>query len=339
MVRQLMMRIGDAELRVRPRALLTAVHERDHARQIALKRQHLQVVKQPHVLVERIGNADRPIDFGQLSRALFLGLLDPPLDVAQRLEIVAHFRVVGRAEPLLKLPHARGHRIENAAVLAETRCAHARIGAVARPEQPLEHDARIVFRHQRQGRRQPRQRVAVRAAVARIAGSHQVVVVDGELQRRQLRLALERSRRNLVHRDGVPDDAVGLLDVHAGQIRSGRARVVAAAVAERFRLTIGEPGDDNHAIAERLRAARARARTRSRRRRLSAASSRRRLRSGDRRRPDGVRLWPASSATAVSAGIIASSSGRRDSRADAAKHGAPGNRFLGHNHDGLISVG
>ena len=96
MVRQLMMRIRDAELRVRPRALLASVHERDDARQVALIRQHLQVVEQLHVLVERVGNADRPIDIRQLAPALLLGLLDAPLDVAQRLEVVADFRVVRR---------------------------------------------------------------------------------------------------------------------------------------------------------------------------------------------------------------------------------------------------
>ena len=57
-VRNLMMRIRDAELRIRASALLAPVHERGDPRQIALEREHLEVVEQPHVLVERVGNAD-----------------------------------------------------------------------------------------------------------------------------------------------------------------------------------------------------------------------------------------------------------------------------------------
>ena len=61
-VRQLMMGFGDAHLRVRSRALFTAVHESDHPCQVALVRQQLQVVQQLHVRVERIGNARGPIN-------------------------------------------------------------------------------------------------------------------------------------------------------------------------------------------------------------------------------------------------------------------------------------
>jgi hypothetical protein len=93
-VRQLVVRIRDVELRVRARALLAAVHERDDAREIALIREHLQVVHEPHVLVEAVRNPDGPFQFRQLARALLFGLLNPSLDVAQRGEVVADFRVV-----------------------------------------------------------------------------------------------------------------------------------------------------------------------------------------------------------------------------------------------------
>src|SRR5688500_499110 len=51
-VRDLVMRIRDAELRIRARALLASVHERGDAREIALKRERLQVIQQPHMVVE-----------------------------------------------------------------------------------------------------------------------------------------------------------------------------------------------------------------------------------------------------------------------------------------------
>ncbi len=152
--------------------------------------------------------------------ALLLCFLNPPFGVAERLEVVAQLRIVRRPERLLQLFHARGDRVENATVLAQPSFAHRGIRAIARSEQSLEYDARIVLRHQRQGRRAPRQRAAVCAAVADVARTHQAVVVGSQLQRRELRLLLERLRRNLVHRDAVLDDAVRLLDVNAGQIRA-----------------------------------------------------------------------------------------------------------------------
>src|SRR4029453_14304535 len=119
MVRQLMMRIRDAELRVGPRALLASVHERDYARQVALIREHLQVVEQLHVLVERVRNAYGTIDVGQLAGALLACLLDAPFDIPQRLEVVADLRVVRRAQLLLELPHPVGGGVENASLLAQ----------------------------------------------------------------------------------------------------------------------------------------------------------------------------------------------------------------------------
>ena len=59
MVRQRVMRLGDADLRIRPAGLLAAVHERDHPRQIGLVGQQLQVVEQPHVRLEPIRNTGR----------------------------------------------------------------------------------------------------------------------------------------------------------------------------------------------------------------------------------------------------------------------------------------
>src|SRR5262249_42724312 len=161
-----MMGLGDANLRVRPAGLLTAVHERDHASQVGLIGEELQVVEQLHVRLESFGHTRRLIDVWAFFGALFFSLLDPALDVTERLEIVVHLPGVRRAEFLLKLPHAGGHRIEDAPVLTEASCPYTGIGAVARSEQSLENDARIVFRHQRQRWREPRQRAAVRTAVA-----------------------------------------------------------------------------------------------------------------------------------------------------------------------------
>ena len=58
---------------------------------------------------------------GSSSRALLLGRLDPPLDVAHRVEILDQLRAVARPEPALEPSHLLGHRVENAAVLLQTR--------------------------------------------------------------------------------------------------------------------------------------------------------------------------------------------------------------------------
>ena len=67
-------------------------------------------------------------------RALFFSLLDTPLDIAKRFEIVAHFPVVACAEALLQRLYAIRDRIQDAPLLRETSRAHAGIRAVVRAE-------------------------------------------------------------------------------------------------------------------------------------------------------------------------------------------------------------
>ena len=83
-----MVRVGHADLRIGARAHLAAEHERAHARQVGLEGQHLQVEHQLGVLLERGRDAGRPLDDRQLARALLLGLLNAPLDVADRVEVL-----------------------------------------------------------------------------------------------------------------------------------------------------------------------------------------------------------------------------------------------------------
>src|SRR5678815_895180 len=75
MMRQRMMRLRNADLWVRPRALLAPVHECDDAGDVRLIREKLQVVEKTGVLVETLRNARGPRDVGNFLRALLLGLL------------------------------------------------------------------------------------------------------------------------------------------------------------------------------------------------------------------------------------------------------------------------
>ena len=60
-------RLRNAGLRVRTGTLLTAVHERDDARDVRLIREQLQVVEQVRVQVEAVRNPRRPRHIGYLS--------------------------------------------------------------------------------------------------------------------------------------------------------------------------------------------------------------------------------------------------------------------------------
>ena len=95
-MRHRVMRLVQPDLRIHARALLAAIHERGHARDVALERQVLQVEHQLGVIVEPLGHADAgPVVLRQRRfGVLRLGLLDAPLDLAQHVEVVGHRRSI-----------------------------------------------------------------------------------------------------------------------------------------------------------------------------------------------------------------------------------------------------
>src|SRR5690349_5724646 len=117
-MRQWMMGLGNADLRVRPSILFASIHKSGHASQIGLECQQLQVVEKPDVMLEVVGNSDGALDVSNVSpvsgyKVLFLGLLDAPFHVAERLEIVAHSPVVAGTKVSLQSLHAVRDRIQN----------------------------------------------------------------------------------------------------------------------------------------------------------------------------------------------------------------------------------
>src|SRR4029453_15002297 len=139
------MNIRDADLRVRPVALLGPQHERDDTGQIALVSQHLQIEHQLRMLFEAPRNARGTIHVRKLARRLLLGALNAPLDVAHALEILAEPRAVARADRPHETSGGLGDRVEEAAILLQSGTARDGIRAVAVPEQPLEHRTRPVL--------------------------------------------------------------------------------------------------------------------------------------------------------------------------------------------------
>ncbi len=90
-VRQRVMRFRHADLRIRARALLLAQHERDHARQIGLERQHFQVIHQRQVIFEYRRSAQRLRHGGQLHVLLRFRHLNTALHVANRCRELVDF--------------------------------------------------------------------------------------------------------------------------------------------------------------------------------------------------------------------------------------------------------
>src|SRR6185503_1412881 len=98
-VRDRVMTVGDADLRVAQPRQLAAHHERRHAREVALERERLELEHQVHVLLERLGDAARRRRRLQPAlRALILGLHDSPLDLADVGEILVEPRAIAAAQ-------------------------------------------------------------------------------------------------------------------------------------------------------------------------------------------------------------------------------------------------
>ena len=95
------------------------------------------------------------------------------------------------------------HRIENAAILADARQALFTRRAVA--EHQLEDDARVVLHRQRRGRRAPGDRVVVGAAEPVGTVADHVGGFQGELDGPDLRVLLELTRDDLIHRHAEAD--------------------------------------------------------------------------------------------------------------------------------------
>ena len=242
-----------ADLGERPAADLPAEHERADARQVGLVGQDQQVEHQPAVLLERVRDAGRLLDDRDLAVALPLGHLDAPLDVPHRVEILGQLALVAVAEAAADGVGLVGHEIEDAAVLAEPGQSRLDVRAVGGPEQALEHRARVVLHRQRRRRRAPSDGVRIGATVTLVARPEHLHRVDGELERRELRLVAEGAGGNLIHRDAGADvGALGLLDVHAGQPCRSGARVVSHALAlARDGDLVGQPAQHVDPLAHR----------------------------------------------------------------------------------------
>ncbi len=254
-MRRRMEALRDAALRVDPARRVAAHLEREHARDVGLEGQRLQVEHQLDVLVERVGHArGRAGQFAGFARVVAgLDALDAPLDLAHVLEILLHPLAIARVERAVQVGDLGGDVVE-----------HARRGAAARrpflartagAEELIEGHARVADHRQRLGRRRPADHVGVDAGVAVGAAAGLVDVLDAQLHRRDRRVLPEALGVELIDRDAGADiGAFGLARVRLREEHGARAEVIAADLRLRHRLGVAHVGvaDDGQVLAEAL---------------------------------------------------------------------------------------
>src|SRR5882672_1956986 len=108
-----MVRVRDADLRIRAIALLARELECDDSRDIRLKGQNLQVEHELRVVGEHRGDPYRPIEVGQLVVLYrLLGAIDLTLHLTNAVEILIQAHAIGSAHALLEPRDVPGERIE-----------------------------------------------------------------------------------------------------------------------------------------------------------------------------------------------------------------------------------
>src|ERR1700674_1806717 len=98
-----MMLLWHARLRVRTLTELARHHEREDAREIGLQRDRDQVEHQRDMLVERLWNTHGGVRCRDLAGIVCLRTLDPPLDLANVVQVFAEAVTIGRTESQLQL--------------------------------------------------------------------------------------------------------------------------------------------------------------------------------------------------------------------------------------------
>ena len=166
-------------------------------------------------------------------RVLLRRHLHPPLDLADRVEVVGDDDAVADAEAGLQPRGLALDAIEDAAGFVKNRRA-LRVG-VALAEQLLKHRARVAFLRQRLRRRAPGQPRAGRRR--------------RQLERRQARLLADVPRRHLIGGDA----GIGAGDAVIPRLDAVQPRGLDIGVGlGRFARLVPQPRDDRQVLAERL---------------------------------------------------------------------------------------
>ena len=116
-----MMLIRHADVRIRPVADLARENHAEDARRVRLEREQLQVEHELRVLVERSGNAERPIRQRDVACAFRFRGADALLDLAHGVEILVELAAVAVADRRREPARLGAHGVEDARCLARAR--------------------------------------------------------------------------------------------------------------------------------------------------------------------------------------------------------------------------
>src|SRR5262245_26866824 len=149
-----MVRVRDADLRIRAIVLFARELERDDARDIRLKSQNLKVEHELRVVAKLRRNTYRSIEVAQLGiRCRVRGAFDLPFDLTNTIEILINTHAIGNAHALLEPRDVDAERVQQASSIVQSRATRGGIAALA--EQALEDDARMRLGRKRSRRRRP----------------------------------------------------------------------------------------------------------------------------------------------------------------------------------------
>src|SRR5262245_36905443 len=137
-----MVRVRDADLRIRAIVLFARELECDDARDIVLKSQNLEVKHELRVIGKLRRNTYRSVEvanFGIFSRVL--GTFDLALDLTNTIQILTNAPAIGIAFALFEPRDIDAERVQQTSSIVQPRAARGGIAALA--EQALEDDARM----------------------------------------------------------------------------------------------------------------------------------------------------------------------------------------------------
>src|SRR5262245_10161558 len=249
-VRQRVVRVGDANLRVDANAAFAAQHHGGDAGEVGLERDGLQLEHQLDVggIVER--------DAGRLlvrrRHRIALACRDLQLDLADAGEVLVHAAAVGRAEAGLEARGILARMVENTLAIEGATCTD--IGGQARvdgTEEALEYGSRIDFDGQWRVGILPREAVRVGAARPSVAVADHAGILAADLERGHTRLGGPTRRRELVEGPaGMNVGSRGVLHFRAREEAARRLRMAAA--ARLLSRAIGETRENGDVLAEGL---------------------------------------------------------------------------------------
>src|SRR6266850_8614887 len=203
-MRERMKCFGDTQVRVRAHAGFAIQGERNDARDIRHEREGHEIEHQFEMLRDVIRRADRRIRNVQRGGVLFGGHLHTALDLAYRVQVIAHNDTVTDSEAGLQPVGLFLDAVQDAAGLEENRRTF--FVGVALAEQLLKHGSRVAFLRQRLCGRSP--------------GQSRSRLRSREFERRQPRVLTDMPRYQLVGADaGVRAGEAVFPDLDAAQPR------------------------------------------------------------------------------------------------------------------------